>query len=135
MSLPIRILIVEDVQTMRELLVELLHGSEKLQLAAAVRNTWEARLTISRERPDLVLLDEVLPGESGLDLLPELSAQMLPVFLISEMEDLSRPIPPGVLGRLRKPRRPTLTRDRKRLEKEILAVWEEKPLVRRGSGS
>ena len=41
---------------------------------AQVRD-WEARLELTRRRPALVLLDEILPGESSVDFLGEFVAR------------------------------------------------------------
>lgn len=90
-----RILIVEDVDEMRVFLKEALsrigHHVEEATTTA------EARNRIARNRPELILLDELLPGESGLDLLPELIG--VRVLLISGFEG-PRALPNGVIGRL-----------------------------------
>lgn len=110
------ILIVEDVDIARELMAELLRFSSlpfsgkntpispEVVLAASVM---EARRVLLWKRPALVLLDEVLPGESARDLLNDLIAANIPTLLLTSMEASSlaveRPIPPGALGRVRKP--------------------------------
>src|SRR3989338_5192717 len=62
-----RILIVEDVDEMRHLLADAIRGVDGFEVSGTAANTWEARIEVDRRRPDLVLLDEVLPGGSGVD--------------------------------------------------------------------
>ena len=93
----------EDVDEMRELLRQAVIMGSEMVVSGTARNSWEARLEIDRRRPDLVLLDEVLPGESSLDLLKDLKTQGIPVLLVTGMENPSHPIPAGAIGRLFKP--------------------------------
>ncbi|MGK5084088.1 response regulator [Bdellovibrionota bacterium FG-1] len=97
------ILIVEDVDTMRSLLEQVVGGLEGVRVSGTARNGWEARRELTRRRPDWVLLDEVLPGESSLDLLKELEAQQIPVLLLTGIEKPDHSIPSGAIGRLVKP--------------------------------
>lgn len=63
---PIKLLLVDDEPTLREPLAEYLTGqgfSVRQAESAAL-----ARSELSRERPDLVLLDIMMPGEDGLSL-------------------------------------------------------------------
>jgi len=66
-----RVLVVDDEPGVQESLRMLLKGDCEVVLAASVE---EALRALSTTRPDLVLLDLVMPGRSGLDLLSELSA-------------------------------------------------------------
>jgi CheY-like chemotaxis protein len=109
-----RILVVEDVSEMRELLVELLRGIPGLEAPSSAANGMEARLEMGRRKPDLVFLDEVLPGESSLDLLKELRAQGIPVILLTGMSRGERPIPEGAKARWKKPSWKSLEQDRQR---------------------
>ncbi|MCC7440815.1 MAG: response regulator [Bdellovibrionales bacterium] len=103
------ILIVEDIESMREALEHLLSvgppegGPSPVKRVLRARNTWEARGEIRRHRPDLVLLDEVLPGESSVDLLEELREEGIPVILLTSLEERDHPVPLGALGRVLKP--------------------------------
>ncbi len=105
----LKILIVEDVPEMGQLLAECIKSavkkvpSLKLTLIGVASNTWEARRTISRNRPDVVLLDEVLPGESAQDLLIELLKDGLAVMSMTGVESPTHAVWNGVLGRLKKP--------------------------------
>ena len=118
-----RILVVEDVDEMRELLAETLSGIEGIRVTGQVQNTQEARIEITRRRPDLVLLDEVLPGESSLDLLEELKSEGIPVVLITGVEEKTeRPLPAGALIRMAKPAWESLEEDRLRIRAQLAKV-------------
>jgi DNA-binding NtrC family response regulator len=121
-SIPrIDVLIVEDVDPMRLLLQEVLAGAEDIRVSGSVQNGWDARLELTRRRPHLVLLDEILPGESSGDLLAELVSQGISVILVTETggDPASRPLPPGVHRRLGKPGWDSLEADRARFHREI----------------
>jgi response regulator of citrate/malate metabolism len=99
----IKVLIVEDVPEMLTFLSEVISKFENMRVSGTAKNCSEARLEIHRRRPDLVLLDEVLPGESSLDLLSELESEELPVVLMSSMQSPSENLPFGTLRRVSKP--------------------------------
>jgi response regulator of citrate/malate metabolism len=122
MARPVNILIVEDVDAMRGLLETMLGGIAGVRVSGVVSNVCEARRAASRERPDLVLLDEILPGESSLDLLSEFKNQNITVLLITGMENPVHPLPPGAAGRLFKPEWHTVDADRVRFAAQIFAV-------------
>ena len=100
---------------MRHLLADVINGIEGFEVSGTAANSWEARIEVDRRRPDLVLLDEVLPGESGFDFLQTLSEASIPVLLITGMERATHALPPGALGRVAKPGWKTLDRDRERI--------------------
>lgn len=120
-----RILIIEDVDSMRELLEHMVRGfeaSSQYRFSGAARNGAEARFELMRRRPELVLMDEVLPGESSLDLLEEFRIEEIPVVLLTSLKDRSPaevPLPPGALGRLVKPEWRTLSKDANRFSQEL----------------
>jgi chemotaxis response regulator CheB len=117
----VSVLFVEDVPEMRALLEHVLQGIEGIKISGMAQNTFEARLELSRRRPDLVLLDEVLPGESSLDLLAEIRVRRIPVILITSMEKPlpGLPLPPGALERISKPGWESVEEDRQRIKKAI----------------
>ena len=116
------ILIIEDVDSMRCLLEHLIQSVEGLSVSGLAASGWEARLEVHRRRPDLVLLDEVLPGESSEALLNEFRVLLLPVLLISGAFDTERPLWEGALGRLQKPTWDSLEGDQIRFKQKIRAA-------------
>ncbi len=114
-----RILVVEDVDEMRLLLQQMLEGIPGVKVSGLAANGWDARVEVSRRRPDLVLLDEILPGESSLDLLLELTEQEVPVLLITVVSDPRHELPPQALGRAIKPGWKSLEQDKQRFALEI----------------
>jgi CheY-like chemotaxis protein len=124
MSSALRILVIEDVDSMRELLEHMVRGLAEAggnyQFSGSARNSAEARFELGRRRPDLVLMDEVLPGESSLDLLEEFKTEGIPVVLLTSMKERSATdVPPGALGRIFKPEWRTLPADTKRIGQEL----------------
>ena len=115
----ISILIVEDVDEMRSLLEHTLKDIEGLRISGVAKNGFEARLETLRRRPDLILLDEILPGEFSSDLLHSFVNDGLPVILITGLVEPPEKIPTGALGRLNKPSWDTLEEDRNRFKKFI----------------
>jgi len=70
---PVRVLIVDDHKTILWGLVKLIESERPLlEVVGTASNGQEALAAAERERPDVVLLDLELGGESGLDLLPRL---------------------------------------------------------------
>ena len=105
-----RLLIVEDVEEMRIFLESIITdpnkaGSERFEIVGLAANGWEARLAFDRKQPDWVLLDELLPGESSLDLLRDFKAQGARIVLMSGLgEDTpGRQTPVEAAGRITKP--------------------------------
>lgn len=98
-----RVLIVEDVLEVRAMLSELVSRVEGVGSIASVPNGFEARIELERRKPDVVLLDELLPGESSLDLLRELQARQIAVILMTGSSGAERPLPEGARSRWLKP--------------------------------
>ncbi|MBQ6018570.1 MAG: response regulator transcription factor [Clostridia bacterium] len=73
------ILIVDDDESVGDLLEEILRG-EDYSVRRAYSGT-EALLAVNAERPDLILLDLMLPGLSGEEVLPRLGN--IPVIVLS----------------------------------------------------
>jgi len=72
----IRILIVDDHPVVREGLVAALEDEPDFQVAAAAGSAEEALRVAGTARPDIVLLDLELPGLSGIDAIPRISAAL-----------------------------------------------------------
>ncbi len=102
------VLVVEDVVEQCELIRSVVeHALSRSALTgrvfSALRLT-EARVMIGRHRPHMVFLDITLGLESGLDLLPELLAAGIPVWILSAQKwPDERSLPPGVRGIWLKP--------------------------------
>ena len=79
-----RILVVDDDIHIGNLLQEALEG-EGYRVSRAYSGT-EAVLALERARPDLILLDLMLPGLSGEEVLPRLAG--VPVIVVSAKADL-----------------------------------------------
>ena len=117
-----RILIVDDVEDMRELLRAMVESIPGLQVSGTAGNGWEARLELDRRCPDLILLDEILPGESSLDLLKEFRERGVPVMLVTGVQNPTHALPEGAFGRLVKPGWDTLATDQARIQALILSA-------------
>lgn len=128
----VRILIVEDVDEMREWLATLLEGIEGIRVSAKVRNGWEAREELMRRRPDLVLLDEILPGESSRDLLDELKSEGIPTVLMTGVSEPTHAIPVGAASRIVKPDWREAESGRDRLREAIWAALALGPALSGG---
>ena len=83
----ISVSIVEDDNEIRESLEILINGSEGFSCLNTFKNAESALIHIPREKPDVVLMDINLPGESGIvcvrklrGLIPELNILMLTVY-------------------------------------------------------
>jgi two-component system response regulator CitB len=99
----VRVLIVEDVDEMRLMIEQAITGMPGFKISGSARNVWDARVELGRRKPDIVLLDEILPGESSVDLLAEIRALGVPCLLMTGVENPNHPIPEGAAGRFVKP--------------------------------
>jgi two-component system response regulator CitB len=115
----ISVLVVEDVDEMRHLLKHLLDGIPGISATRMAKNGFEARLEVSRRRPDLILLDEILPGESGHDLLQEFASTQIPILLMTSVENPTHALGAGARARIVKPGWKSVQEDRDRLKKVI----------------
>jgi DNA-binding response OmpR family regulator len=92
----ITVLLVEDSLTETELLTRYLRQAGIVVLS--VTNVEEARTVLRSQQPDLILLDVILPGQSGFELCRELklhaSTARIPVVICStkgtDVDKLSR---------------------------------------------
>jgi twitching motility two-component system response regulator PilH len=88
------VLVVEDTQAERLLISALLtHAGFTVTAAESAETAWQ--LLQERPQPDLILLDIIMPGESGLDLCRKIRSQNgwqeIPIlFCSSKAEDFDR---------------------------------------------
>lgn len=73
---PIRVVLVDDHDIVREGLRQVLQSDGGFDIVGEARNSIEALAVSARERPDVILLDVTLPGDSGLVVLPRLRAEL-----------------------------------------------------------
>jgi DNA-binding response OmpR family regulator len=118
----ISVLIVEDVDEMREMLEQVIAAIPGFKVSGAARNGWEARLELGRRSPSVVLLDEVLPGESSVDLLAEIRQLGVPCVLMTGVENPTHGVPAGAWGRITKPDWDRLDEGRERLRVALMSA-------------
>lgn len=75
-----RVLVVDDSRLARAELRRLLEAFPDVEVAGEARDAAEARAQIAAQRPDLLLLDIHMPGETGFELLATLEAAPPVVF-------------------------------------------------------
>ncbi len=103
----IRILIVDDHTLFRRGLIALLGRDPQLQVVGDAADAGEAQRRARELQPDLVLLDNHLPGVSGVDALPGLreaapAARFLMLTVSEDGDDMARALRNGASGYLLK---------------------------------
>jgi two-component system, NarL family, response regulator NreC len=85
----IRILVVDDHAVVRSGLRLLLNAEDDLEVVAEAANAREAVFEARAHKPDVILLDVVMPGESGIEAVPKLlhEAPETTVLLLSMQDD------------------------------------------------
>lgn len=71
-TLPIRLLVVDDHSLFRRGLMALLSQDARFTVTCEAGDVGEALRCVQRQRPDLILLDNHLPGVLGVDAIPSL---------------------------------------------------------------
>lgn len=104
---PIRILIVDDHTLFRRGLTALLSRDPQLQVVADAADAGEAQRCALELQPDLILLDNHLPGVNGVDALPALreavpAARVLMLTVSEDERDLAAALRAGASGYLLK---------------------------------
>lgn len=107
MAKPVRILIVDDHALVRKGLISLLALQENVEVVAEARNGDEAIEKAARLKPDVVLLDLVMPGRDGISAMPEIlkqcpGARVLVLTSFSEDERVLSALEAGASGYLLK---------------------------------
>lgn len=108
-AMPVKhVLIVDDEPPLRALVKANLEV-DGLQVSEAV-DGFEAMAFLVRERPDLILLDIMMPGKDGIEVLEELTAdenlKEIPVIMLTakgELTDIERAMAMGARGHITKP--------------------------------
>lgn len=86
MPRPIRVVIVDDSNLMREMLTSLLADATGVEVVGAARDAYEAREVIKRTNPDVVTLDVEMPRMDGLSFLEKImTLRPTPVIMVSSL--------------------------------------------------
>jgi len=103
----VRLLIADDHEIVRKGLRALLETRAEVEVVGEAANGREALSKAAQYRPDLILLDLVMPGKDGLEVIKEIknnfpSVKILVLTSYSEEEKLAQALKEGVLGYLLK---------------------------------
>jgi two-component system nitrate/nitrite response regulator NarL len=106
-DVPIRILLVDDHTLFRRGLTALLSRDPGLQVVGDAADAGEAQRRAASLQPDIILLDNHLPGVSGIDALPALReaaphASVLMLTISEDENDLAAALRAGACGYLLK---------------------------------
>lgn len=103
----IRLLLVDDHSLFRRGLKALLDQDERFEVSAEAGDVGEALRQLAKEAPDVILLDNHLPGVRGVDAIPALKeaaphARVLMLTVSEDGQDLSAALQAGADGYLLK---------------------------------
>ena len=104
---PIRVLVVDDHTLFRRGLISLLAGDARFQVVAEAGDANEAHQRAAQTQPDVILLDNHLPGVRGVDAIPALkeaapAARVLMLTVSENENDLAAALQAGADGYLLK---------------------------------
>jgi two-component system nitrate/nitrite response regulator NarL len=104
---PVRILVVDDHTLFRRGLIALLSRDEHLSVVAEAGDAGEAIRQAQATQPDVILLDNHLPGVHGIDALPQLreaapQARIVMLTVSEDANDLAQALARGAAGYLLK---------------------------------
>jgi len=107
MNVPVRILVVDDHTLFRRGLTALLARDASLQVVGDAADAGEAQRRAAELQPDLILLDNHLPGVNGVDALPALrqaapGARTMMLTVSEDEADLAAALRGGACGYLLK---------------------------------
>ena len=114
-SSKIRVLIVDDSQTARDLLKKILSTDLNVEIVGMAADAVEAGELLLRARPNVITLDVHMPGKSGVEWLEEiLPMHPIPVVMISSLElregnEIFRALELGAVDYVQKPSLQDLT--------------------------
>lgn len=107
---PIRVVVVDDSTTARELLVTLLQNADGIQVVGAASNGAQAIRLTKRLRPDVVTMDVFMPGMDGLEATRHIMREVpTPIVIVTatlmrdDMDLTFEALRAGALTALRKP--------------------------------
>jgi two-component system response regulator NreC len=91
MSEAIRVVICDDHALVRSGLVRLLELADRIAVVGEAANAEEAIEAVRTEQPDVLLLDIVMPGRSGIDAIPDVraAAPSTRILVVSMQDDAS----------------------------------------------
>lgn len=136
----IKVLVVEDSPTARELLLYVLSKAADLQVIGMVHNGAEALAAVQRERPDVVTMDIQMPRLDGYEATRAImESAPVPIIIVSnnmdhdEVATTFRALEAGAVMTLRKPAGPGHAEYEQRAEELITALrlMAEVKVVRR----
>lgn len=104
---PIRVLVVDDHSLFRRGLIALLTGDPRFEVVGEAGDASEAQRRAAQTAPDVILLDNHLPGVHGVDALPGLReiaprARIVLLTVSEDENDLARALRGGAQGYLLK---------------------------------
>jgi len=104
---PIRILVVDDHTLFRRGLIALLATHPRMEVVGEVGDAGEAQQRAAQLKPDVILLDNHLPGVKGVDALPGLreaapGARIIMLTVSEEAQDMADALQRGASGYLLK---------------------------------
>jgi two-component system nitrate/nitrite response regulator NarL len=103
----VRLLVVDDHNLFRRGLIALLSRDSRVSVVAEARDAGEALKMAQLHQPDVILLDNHLPGVHGVDALPQLraaapQARIVMLTVSEDADDLSQALARGAAGYLLK---------------------------------
>lgn len=104
---PVRLLVVDDHNLFRRGLIALLSRDARLSVVADAGDAGDAIKLAQRHQPDVILLDNHLPGVHGVEALPQLYAaapqsRIVMLTVSEDAEDLAQALSRGAAGYLLK---------------------------------
>jgi two-component system nitrate/nitrite response regulator NarL len=107
MTEPIQLLVVDDHPLFRRGLIALLSQDDRFEIVGEAGDVGEALRVLAKTQPDLLLLDNHLPGVKGVDAIASLKSErpnlrILMLTVSEDEEDLSKALQSGADGYLLK---------------------------------
>ena len=113
----IRVAVVDDVEAVRLVFGDLIASIPGVLQVDRLSSLAELEKQIATHRPDLIFLDEVLPGEDPRAWVKKGQLNGILTYFVTGFSN--QPLPVGIAGRMGKPSLDSWDLDRKRFEKVI----------------